>query len=636
MGFLVWAIFLLLPVVASAKDDWTLVRSQNFELSGNASESQIRNVARNLESFREFFRRTFPKLNLNSSLPVRVIVFDSPESYRPYQPLRADGAPDAAAAGYFQAGLDANYIAFPISEKSALASSTVYHEYVHFVVHNNLGSASIPPWLNEGLAEYFQTFRLENNARARFGEAQPALVRLLESETLVGFDAFFKTDRLALQNQGNHGRTVFYAQAWALVHYLQTGARRAEFDKFFAFLLAGKSSDEAFAASFQISTAALEKELKNYLEAKQFASATIELKTNASADSQFQSAPLSESEANTVLGDLVLQQNRFAEAAALLEKAIAANDANHAAHARLGVALARQKKFNSAELHFEKALRVGADSFLPAFFYAYALSQQEADADGYIKAFSPAKTKKMRALLKKSIELNPNFAESYHVLAAINLVNGENLSEAVELLEKAIELDPGNLRFVLVLAQVQLRLTNYDDAEELAEKVFQTTGDKTLRLNAQALAVSARDIRSRLRHFTELEEIKGYDPPLPTMTQEEGLLLALNEALRKPRAGEQRVLGVLTEINCTGKSSTFIVNSSDGDSPNDALIFTAPELQKVRMITFAPSLEGRQIGCEAKKLDNPVVLTYRPAKETKSKGEVVSIEFVPIFFKLKQ
>lgn len=626
------AVFLLLPGVASAKAVWTRVRSQNFELSGNAPESQIRAVARNLESFRDFFRQTFPKLNLNSSLPVRVVVFAEQESYRPFQPLRADGSIDTAAAGYFQAGLDANYIAFPISEKSALSPSTVYHEYVHFIVHNNLRSANIPPWLNEGLAEYFQTFRVENNSRVRFGEAQPALLRLLENETPIVFDTFFKTDSFALQNQGNHGRTLFYAQSWALIHYLQTGARRPEFDKFFDSLLAGKPFAEAFPAAFQINNAALEKELKDYLEAKQFASQTIELKTNPVTDSQFQIASLTESEANTVLGDLLLQQNRSAEAAALLEKAVAANDANHIAHAALGVALARQKKFNSAEPHFEKALRAGAGSFLPPFYYAYALSQQEADADGYIKAFSPAKTKKMRDLLKKSIELNPNFAESYHVLACINLVNGENLSEAVELLEKAIKLNSGNLRFVFVLAQVQLRLTNYDDAEELADKVFQTTADKTLRLNAQALAISAREIRSRLRHFSELEEIKGYDPPLPTMTQEEGLLLALNEALRKPRVGEQRVLGILTEINCTGKSSTFVVNSGDG-SQNDHLVFTAPELQKVRMVTFAPSLEGQQIGCEAKKLDNPVVVTYRLTKETKSKGEVVSIEFVPKYFK---
>jgi tetratricopeptide (TPR) repeat protein len=238
----------------------------------------------------------------------------------------------------------------------------------------------------------------------------------------------------------------------------------------------------------------------------------------------------------------------------------------------------------------------------------------------------------MRALLKKSIELNPNFAPAYHILADINLINGEDLGEAIVLLKTAIRLEPGNLRFVLDLAQINLRLTNYVEAETLAEKVFQSTGDKDLRLQAQSVALSARNIRARL-NSVEIEEIKGKETPLPVISQEEGLLQALNEALRKPREGEQRVLGILIEIECSGKSSTFVVQS--GNSTNGTQIFNAPELQKVQMKTFAPDLEGRQIACEARKLSNPVVLTYRPAKETntKYKGEVVSIEFVPNYFR---
>jgi len=631
VGFLIAALFILLPGAASAKDVWTRVRTQNFELTGNAAENRIRSVARNLEQFREFFRQQFPQLKLDSSLPLRVIVFNEHESYRPFQPLRSDGSVDTAAAGYFQPGLEANYIVFPVNEKNAAAPSTIYHEYVHFIVHNNLQRADIPPWLNEGLAEYFQTFRAEND-RVVLGEAQPALLKLLESETLIPFDTFFKTDRFALQNQGSHGRTVFYAQSWALAHYFQTAARRAEFNKFFSLLIAGETVSDAFKTAFRVDNATLEKELKDYLTSKQFASFSIELKTIAEADLKLQIATISEPEATTVLGQLLFQQNRFGEAAALLEKAVKADDSNSVAHASLGAALTLQKKFAAAEPHFEKALRIGAGGFLAPFLYGYALYKQDADAGGYIKAIPAAKTAKMRALLKKSIEMNPNFAASYQVLANINLINGEDLGEAVGLLKTAIRLEPGNLRFVFDLAQINLRLTNYAEAETLAEKVFQTTADKDLRLNAQSVAVSARNIRAHLNAI-DIEEIKGKDAPLPVISQEEGLLQALNEALRKPRAGERRILGILTEIECRGKSSTFVVQ---GDNPADnALIFSAPELQNVPMRTFAPDLEGRQIGCEARKLANRVVLTYRPAKETNTalKGEVVSIEFVPSYFR---
>lgn len=630
-GFLIAALVLLLPVAAQAKDVWTRVRSQNFELTGNASENRIRAVARNLEQFREFFRRQFPELNLASPLPLRVIVFDSPQSYAAFQPLRSDGSVDTDAAGYFLPGLEANYIVFPLKEKNAAVPGTVYHEYVHFIIHNNLQRAAVPPWLNEGLAAYFQTFRADKD-RVFVGEAQPALLRLLESEALIGFDAFFKTDRFALQNQGSHGRTLFYAEAWALAHYFQTGARRAEFNGFFARLLAGESVENAFKSALKIDNATLEKELQNYLAAKQFASASIEFKTTAGADLKLQTAPLSEAEAGTVLGHLLFQQNRFSEAAATLETAVQADDSNAVAHAALGAALALQKKFAAAESHFEKALQIGAGSFLPHFLYGYALYKQEADANGYIKKIAPPKAAKIRALLKKSIELNPNFAAAYQVLANVNLINDDDLGEAVGLLKTAIRLEPANLRFVFDLAQVNLRLTNYAEAETLAEKVFQATDDKNLRLNAQSVVLSARNIRDLLNSI-EIEEIKVKDTPSPVISQEEGLLQALNEALRKPTMEEQRILGTLIEIECRGKSSTFVVQSRN--SQNETLVFSAPELNKVLVRTFAPDLEGRQIGCGAGKPANLVVLTYRPAKETnaKSKGEVVSIEFVPNYFR---
>lgn len=42
-----------LPNSASAKENWTSVRSQNFLLIGNASEKEIRQVGMRLEQFRQ-------------------------------------------------------------------------------------------------------------------------------------------------------------------------------------------------------------------------------------------------------------------------------------------------------------------------------------------------------------------------------------------------------------------------------------------------------------------------------------------------------------------------------------------------------------------------------------------------------
>ena len=86
-----------------AKDNWTSVRSKNFFLIGNGSEKEIRQVAVQLEQFREVFSRLFTKANFNSPVPTTVVVFKSDSSYKPFK-----AGPNTA--GYFQPGPDVNYI----------------------------------------------------------------------------------------------------------------------------------------------------------------------------------------------------------------------------------------------------------------------------------------------------------------------------------------------------------------------------------------------------------------------------------------------------------------------------------------------------------------------------------------------
>ncbi|HMF58478.1 MAG TPA: hypothetical protein VK619_19190, partial [Pyrinomonadaceae bacterium] len=102
------AILFLLAIAplfpASARDTWTSVRSKNFYLVGNASDSDVRKVATRLEQFRDVFLRLFTQAQLNSTTPTTVIVFKSDSSFKPFKP-----GPNIA--GYFQAGPDVNYIA---------------------------------------------------------------------------------------------------------------------------------------------------------------------------------------------------------------------------------------------------------------------------------------------------------------------------------------------------------------------------------------------------------------------------------------------------------------------------------------------------------------------------------------------
>src|SRR5215471_14907136 len=77
----------LLASRADAADKWLSVQTKNFQLVGNASESDIRRVGRTFEEFRSALATVFPKMDQSSSVPTTIVVFKNDESFQPFKPL---------------------------------------------------------------------------------------------------------------------------------------------------------------------------------------------------------------------------------------------------------------------------------------------------------------------------------------------------------------------------------------------------------------------------------------------------------------------------------------------------------------------------------------------------------------------
>src|SRR5690349_24825822 len=73
------------PVYAA--DKWLSIQSRNFLLVGNASESAIRRVGRDLEEFRAAFATIFPSVGQQSSSRITVLAFKYDDSLKPFKPL---------------------------------------------------------------------------------------------------------------------------------------------------------------------------------------------------------------------------------------------------------------------------------------------------------------------------------------------------------------------------------------------------------------------------------------------------------------------------------------------------------------------------------------------------------------------
>jgi tetratricopeptide (TPR) repeat protein len=647
---------------ALAKDTWTSVRSQNFFLVGNASEKEIRRVATRLEQFRDVFTKLLKGANFTTPVPTTVVVFKSDGSYKPYKPV-VDGKV-SPVAGYFQSGEDVNYITLTTEERGGdNPFSTIYHEYVHLLVNNNLGKGAVPPWFNEGLAEYYSTFEIEEDRKVFLGRLIDNHLLLLRQQQLIPLKTLFDVDYHSLHRNKRETMGRFYAEAWALVHYLiqsNNGQRLPQMDNFFRLLKQKTPTEQAFRDAFQTDFAGMEKELKTYIAGHTFRGSVATFERKLEFDAAMQSAPISEAEATAYLGDLLLHTNRLDDAAAHLERALAQDASLGMAHASLGMVRMRQRRFDEAKRHLQRAVAGNAGNYLAHYYYAFALSREGMDEAGTIQGYPKETAGEMRSALQKAIQLRPDFPESYHLLAWINLVTGERLDEGAQLITRARALAPGNDGYAFVLAQIYLRQENFEAARRTIEPLAREGGDPEMRASAQSLLNAVQGTAAQMERYKKMREAAaegggagesggpGGGPPrlrrrgeetgsghevvaAKEVSPEDAMAAALAEALRKPLAGETRVQGVLTRIECGPKGVVFHIKLQDG-----VLKLQGGGFEDVDITAYTQEAGG-EITCGARQPESFVIVTYRAAAGGKAKadGVITALEFVPPSFRLK-
>ena len=644
ISFLTALLFFVFAVSTTdvlAKDEWVKVRSKNFQLIGNAAEKDIRRVASKLEQFRETFRQIFTRVNFASPVPINVVVFKNDKSFRDFKPIGKDGKRTDWVAGYFQKSEAANYIVLSTEGEMNFTYRVIFHEYIHFLVDNDIGRSNVPPWFNEGLAEYYEQFKIENDQKVTLGGLNEQHLVLLQQNKLIAFETFFNVDNYSLQRQGHNSAGLFYAQAWALIHYLMHGnggVRLPQLDKFTTLVINGKTPKAAFAEAFQTDYATMERELKKYVEQRSFRVSQATFKDKLIFDAEIQSAPASEAEAKTVLGDLLYQSDRLPEAAAMLEAALKLDADSGLANITLGLVKMKQKDFAAAEKLLEKAVARDDKNFLAHYYYAYGLSRKGMTDFGFVSNYNAELAEEMRESLRKSIALNPNFPESYNLYAFISVVRNEEIDQAIAYLGKATKLAPGNQWYQMRVAELYMRKEDFSRARKLAQKIYETAPDDQLRVYAK------NAINLINSYESQLESVRNYnnrakqeivtDKPLTdeeiARLNEEAMLEAINQTLRKPKTDETRGLGFITKIECGAKGIEYWARIDDR-----LLQFTSETFDSLFLMSFDGKLSNDEFGCGTVKKDMYAVITYRPtdAAKTRTAGEIVAVEFVPKNFK---
>ncbi|HCA57138.1 MAG TPA: hypothetical protein DEP46_04035, partial [Blastocatellia bacterium] len=179
-----------------------------------------------------------------------------------------------------------------------------------------------------------------------------------------------------------------------------------------------------------------------------------------------------------------------------------------------------------------------------------------------------------------AIAANPNFPESYSLLAFIALVRNDEIDDAIGHIRTALRLSPGNENYMLDLAGLHGRKRDFDEAKRLAEGVYKTAQDPNVRTRARSVLQNVSDLQrysEREREFAGGQSgpdvgesgprrqsvvVVGADEELTEEKLKElaaaAELESLNRVLRKPQAGEKRILGHLSAIECSRDSIAFL------------------------------------------------------------------------------
>jgi len=481
----------------TAKDTWTSMRSRNYVLIGNAREEDIRTMAVQLERFRDIFTRQFKGAALNSPVPTTVIVFKSDSSFGPYKPRFRGRRVDVA--GYFQSGFDMNYITLSAEPRRQYNPyEMIFHESVHLLVDNKVRTS--PAWFNEGLAEYFSAldFVPEKTGGGKlvvFGKPILRHILMLRQKQLLPLVTLFGVDRTSPYYNEREKSGMFYAQSWALMHYLthgQAGQRQPQLARFLELLASGNPLAQSFQQAFESDYATLEKELNEYVRQDKYRGTFVPYVEPADSDRELKSVPLTEAQALAYLGDLLLHYDRGDEAEKHLRQALALSPELSAANASLGMLRVHQRDFVAAKEHLQRAMKGDPQNYLAQYYYAYALSSEPMDQQQTVTGYAPETAAQMRTALTRAMEIAPGFPETYRLLAFVNLITNTRLDEAVTLLEHALTLSPGRHEFSYVLAQVHSRRKNYKAASVILEQVIAGNPNPQMRALAQEMLETVR------------------------------------------------------------------------------------------------------------------------------------------------
>jgi tetratricopeptide (TPR) repeat protein len=608
------ALFLLcvtLSALASEPNEhWFEVQSPHFLVLTDSNEKQARRIAGQFEQMRSVFHTLMPTATADTGSPIVVLALKDKKGFQSLEPEAYLAKNQLNLAGLFLHAPDKNYILLRLDGEGEEEHpfATVYHEYTHLML---MKATWLPLWLNEGYAEFYQNTDIRDK-EVLLGQPSSDDIIYLRQNRLIPVSTIFKVDYSSPYYHDEQKGSVFYAESWALTHYLVVNDRQKNthrMNDYAQFLIKGEDSLTAAQHAFG-DLSQLQRSLENYVQQAMFS--MFKMNSALTVDvASFQGRPVPAPEANAIRADVLVYNERTKEAEALLSTCLQQDPNNALAHEAMGYLKFREHDIPAARKWYSEAVQLDSHSYLAHYYFA-TLSMQ-----GGVGGQDAA----VESSLDAAIKLNPAFAPSYDALANFYAMHDEKLDQAHMLNIQAIQIEPENLYYRLNAASILSQQKQYISAIGV------------LKAAAGVAKSQAEDemVQSRIH---SLEAGNSSSPAEATATASgkavvfkrvDGKMIGVTEEAPNYPAGDSKgpqhtVKGVLRDIRCSYPTVLALTVEQSGKK---VTLYTNNYYKVVFTTTYDSNDEIKP--CTAIE-DMKASVKYAEVSDQKVAGQILSIE----------
>ena len=385
-------------------DRWIGLSTPHFELYAQGDSRSAMERLRGFETIYSFFAQAPLIRGVPGSL-VRIIALSPDRESQAYMV-------NSAAAGYYQRTHSGDYIV--IRDLGPENFELSAHEYAHLIIEHS--GLKLPIWMNEGLADFYSSLHADHG-QVRLGGAPLGRLETLQNEPWLDLETLFAVAHGSPYCSQLGKMRVFYAESWALTHMLALDSEYApQFPAFLSMLSHGTSSRECFQLVYHKSPEQAIADLRRHLFRKELASEVLEMDLTAAPGIEPKSMGSPQEQAELSLADLAAFNGRSP---------------------------------------------VDGETQLRSLSNKYPGSPGAEESLGYL-ALAQNRPADARVHFTKAIDRHSTSSEVLFYLAQLLQASGGRDEQAVDLLNRALAMDPGSDRARIELGCLEAKANHFE------------------------------------------------------------------------------------------------------------------------------------------------------------------------------